>query len=155
MTKAAAAMSYNTGQHCPFPSAAFRRWWRERLVLVVPLNDNCFANPASFDRKSGERLRRHDISVLELTRTWLAASVPILGEPGMFIYGLIVIAVGALGGLMLAPPVYILQGGLHPFSHLHAALGPIGLLILIDAVLMTGTSSATQWPLRLMSRMPE
>lgn len=61
----------------------------------------------------------------------------------MLIYALIVLAVGALGGLTLAG-VYVLQGRLAPWalSLLHAALGAIGLLLLIYAALTTGISSA-------------
>jgi hypothetical protein len=61
----------------------------------------------------------------------------------MLIYALIVFAVGALGGLTLAG-VYVLQGRLAPWplSLLHAALGAVGLLLLIYAALTTGISSA-------------
>ena len=61
----------------------------------------------------------------------------------MLIYALIVFAVGALGGLTLAG-VYVLQDRLAPWalSLLHAALGAIGLLLLIYAALTTGISGA-------------
>jgi hypothetical protein len=61
----------------------------------------------------------------------------------MLIYALIVFAIGALGGLTLAG-VYVLQGRLAPWglSLLHAALGAIGLLILIYAALTTGIAGA-------------
>ena len=61
----------------------------------------------------------------------------------MLIYALIVFAIGALGGLTLAA-VYVLQGRLAPWplSLLHAALGAIGLLLLIYAALSTGISGA-------------
>ena len=53
---------------------------------------------------------------------------------------LIVFAVGALGGVMLA--TYVLQGQLAPWalSLLHAGLGAIGLLLLIYAALTAGIS---------------
>jgi hypothetical protein len=55
------------------------------------------------------------------------------------LYALIVFAVAALGGLTLAA-VYVLQGRLAswPLSLLHAALGAIGLLLLIYAAMTTG-----------------
>jgi len=61
----------------------------------------------------------------------------------MLIYALIVFAIGALGGLTLAG-VYVLQGRLAPWalSLLHAALGAIGLLLLIYAALTTGIAGA-------------
>src|SRR5438046_9791824 len=61
----------------------------------------------------------------------------------MLISALIVFAVGALGGLALAG-MYVLQGRLAPWglSLAHAALGAIGLLLLIYAALMTGISRA-------------
>jgi hypothetical protein len=57
------------------------------------------------------------------------------------LYALIVFAIAALGGLTLAA-VYVLQGRLAPWSLslLHAALGAIGLLLLIYAALTTGIS---------------
>ena len=59
----------------------------------------------------------------------------------MLIYALVVFAIGALGGLMLAA-MYVLQGRLAPWplSLLHAALGAIGLLLLIYTALTTGIS---------------
>jgi hypothetical protein len=61
----------------------------------------------------------------------------------MLLYALIVFAIGALGGLTLAA-AYVLQGRLAPWalSLLHAALGAIGLLLLIYAALTTGISGA-------------
>src|SRR5215470_20078094 len=61
----------------------------------------------------------------------------------MLLYALIVFAIGALGGLTLAG-AYVLQGRLAPWalSLLHAALGAIGLLLLIYAALTTGISGA-------------
>jgi hypothetical protein len=58
----------------------------------------------------------------------------------MLIYALIVFAIAALGGLTLA--AYVLRGRLAPWplSLLHAALGAIGLLLLIYAALTTGIS---------------
>jgi len=52
------------------------------------------------------------------------------------LYALIVFAIAALGGLTLAA-LYVLQGRLAPWplSLLHAALGAIGLLLLIYAAL--------------------
>jgi hypothetical protein len=57
-------------------------------------------------------------------------------------YALVVFAIGALGGLMLA--TYVLRGRLAPWllSLLHAGLGAIGLLIVIYAALTTGISQA-------------
>ena len=54
----------------------------------------------------------------------------------MLLGALIIFAIGALGGLTLAG-VYVLQGKLAPWalSLLHAALGAIGLLLLIYAAL--------------------
>jgi hypothetical protein len=53
---------------------------------------------------------------------------------------LVVFAIGALGGVMLA--TYVLQGRLAPWplSLLHAGLGAVGLLLLIYAALTTGIS---------------
>jgi hypothetical protein len=61
----------------------------------------------------------------------------------MLVYALIVFAIGAVGGLTLAG-VYVLRGRLAPWalSLLHAALGAIGLLLLIYAALTTGISGA-------------
>jgi hypothetical protein len=61
----------------------------------------------------------------------------------MVVYALIVFAIGALGGLALAG-MYVLQGRLAPWplSLVHAALGAIGLLLLIYAALTTGISGA-------------
>jgi hypothetical protein len=55
-------------------------------------------------------------------------------------YAVVVFAVGALGGVMLA--TYVLQGRLAPWalSLLHAGLGAVGLLLLIYAALTTGIS---------------
>jgi hypothetical protein len=60
----------------------------------------------------------------------------------MLTYALIVFAIGALGGLVLASSV--LRGRLAPWplSLLHAALGAIGLLLVIYAALKTGISGA-------------
>jgi len=57
-------------------------------------------------------------------------------------YALVVFAVGALGGLALAS--FLLRGQLAPWSLslLHAALGAIGLIILIYAAVSTGISKA-------------
>src|SRR5215469_16357059 len=59
----------------------------------------------------------------------------------MLLSALIVFALGALGGLTLAG-VYVLQGRLAPWalSLLHAALGAVGLLLLIYAALTSGMS---------------
>jgi hypothetical protein len=56
----------------------------------------------------------------------------------MLPYALIVFAIAAIGGLTLAA-MYVLQGHLAPWalSLLHAALGAIGLLLLIYAALTT------------------
>ena len=61
----------------------------------------------------------------------------------MLIYAVIVFAIGALGGLALAA-AYVLQGRLAPWplSLVHAALGAIGLLLLIYAALTAGVSGA-------------
>jgi hypothetical protein len=61
----------------------------------------------------------------------------------MLTYALIVFAIGALGGLTMAG-LYVLRGRLAPWalSLLHAALGAIGLLILIYAALTTGLPPA-------------
>lgn len=60
----------------------------------------------------------------------------------MLTYAVIVFAIGALGGLLLAS--YVLRGKLAPWavSLLHAALGAIGLLLVIYAALSTGISGA-------------
>lgn len=60
----------------------------------------------------------------------------------MLTYALIIFAIGALGGLYLAS--YVLGGKLAPWpvSLLHAALGAIGLLILIYAAVTSGISHA-------------
>jgi hypothetical protein len=60
----------------------------------------------------------------------------------MLTYAVIVFAIGALGGLFLAS--YVLRGRLAPWavSLLHAALGAIGLLLVIYAALTTGISHA-------------
>ncbi|MGO8972231.1 MAG: hypothetical protein ACLPTZ_28650 [Beijerinckiaceae bacterium] len=57
-------------------------------------------------------------------------------------YALVVFAIGALGGLMLA--TYVLRGRLAPWllSLLHAGLGAVGLLLVIYAALTTGISQA-------------
>jgi hypothetical protein len=62
------------------------------------------------------------------------------GRTAMLGYALIVFAVGALGGVMLA--TYVLQGRLAPWplSLLHAGLGAVGLVLLIYAALTTGIS---------------
>ena len=61
----------------------------------------------------------------------------------MLLSALVVFAIGALGGLTLAA-VYVLQGKLAPWplSLLHAALGAVGLLLLIYAALTNGISGA-------------
>ena len=60
----------------------------------------------------------------------------------MLTYAVIVFAIGALGGLFLAS--YVLRGQLAPWavSLLHAALGAVGLLLVIYAALTTGISRA-------------
>jgi len=60
----------------------------------------------------------------------------------MLAYAVIVFAIAALGGLVLAT-VYVLQGKLAPWplSLLHAALGALGLLLLIYAAVTSGLSS--------------
>ncbi len=60
----------------------------------------------------------------------------------MLTYAVIVFAIGALGGLVLAS--YVLQDRLAPWalSLLHAALGAIGLLLVIYAAITTGISRA-------------
>jgi len=60
----------------------------------------------------------------------------------MLTYALIVFAIGALGGLYLAS--HVLRGKLAPWpvSLLHAALGAIGLLLVIYAALGSGISHA-------------
>ena len=57
-------------------------------------------------------------------------------------YALVIFAIGALGGIALAS--FVLRGRLAPWplSLLHAALGAIGLLILLYAALSTGISKA-------------
>ena len=57
-------------------------------------------------------------------------------------YGLIVFAIAALGGIALAS--FVLQGRLAPWplSLVHAALGAIGLLIVLYAALSMGISKA-------------
>jgi len=57
-------------------------------------------------------------------------------------YALIVFAIGALGGLMLA--TYVLRGRLAPWplSLLHAGLGAVGLLLIIYAAFTTSISHA-------------
>ena len=60
----------------------------------------------------------------------------------MLTYALIIFAIGALGGLYLAS--HLLRGKLAPWpvSLLHAALGAIGLLLVIYAALVHGISHA-------------
>jgi len=60
----------------------------------------------------------------------------------MLIYALVVFAIGALGGLVLAS--HVLRGKFAPWglSLLHAALGAIGLVILIAAALTSGLAGA-------------
>jgi hypothetical protein len=60
----------------------------------------------------------------------------------MLTYAVIVFAIGALGGLVLAS--YVLQGRLAPWalSLVHAGLGAIGLLLVIYAAITTGISHA-------------
>jgi hypothetical protein len=61
----------------------------------------------------------------------------------MLAYAVIVFAIGAVGGLLLAS--YVLRGKLAPWavSLLHAALGAIGLLLVIYAAVTAGISHAT------------
>jgi hypothetical protein len=61
----------------------------------------------------------------------------------MLLYALIVFAIAALGGLTLAA-MYVLQGQLAPWalSLLHAALGAVGLLLLIYAAVTIGIPGA-------------
>jgi len=58
----------------------------------------------------------------------------------MLAYALVVFAIGALGGVLLA--TYVLRGRLAPWalSLLHAGLGAIGLLLLIYAAVTTSLS---------------
>jgi hypothetical protein len=60
----------------------------------------------------------------------------------MLAYAVIVFAIGAVGGLLLAS--YVLRGKLAPWavSLLHAALGAIGLLLVIYAAVTAGISHA-------------
>ena len=60
----------------------------------------------------------------------------------MLSYALVVFAIGALGGIALA--TFVLRGRLAPWplSLLHAALGAIGLLLVIYAALTAGISNA-------------
>lgn len=60
----------------------------------------------------------------------------------MLTYAVIVFAIGALGGLVLAS--YVLRGQLAPWalSLLHAGLGAVGLLLVIYAALTSGISRA-------------
>jgi len=60
----------------------------------------------------------------------------------MLTYAVIVFAIGALGGLVLAS--YVLQARLAPWalSLVHAGLGAIGLLLVIYAAITTGISHA-------------
>jgi hypothetical protein len=60
----------------------------------------------------------------------------------MLTYAVIVFAIGAVGGLLLAS--YVLRGNLAPWpvSLVHAGLGAIGLLLVIYAALTTGISHA-------------
>src|SRR5215471_3292065 len=62
------------------------------------------------------------------------------GRTAMLGYALIIFAIGALGGVMLA--TYVLQGRLAPWplSLAHAGLGAIGLLLLIYAAITIGIS---------------
>jgi hypothetical protein len=57
-------------------------------------------------------------------------------------YALIIFAIGALGGIALAS--FVLRGRLAPWplSLVHAALGAIGLIILIYAAITAGISHA-------------
>jgi hypothetical protein len=57
-------------------------------------------------------------------------------------YALVVFAIGALGGIALAS--FVLRGRLAPWplSLLHAALGAIGLIIVLYAALTAGISKA-------------
>lgn len=61
----------------------------------------------------------------------------------MLLGALIIFAIGALGGLTLAG-VYVLQGKLAPWtlSLLHAALGAIGLVVLLYAALTSSIPGA-------------
>lgn len=60
----------------------------------------------------------------------------------MLTYAVVVFAIGAVGGLALAS--FVLRGKLAPWalSLLHAALGALGLLLLIYAALTAGISGA-------------
>jgi hypothetical protein len=60
----------------------------------------------------------------------------------MLTYAVIIFAIGALGGLVLASSV--LRGQLAPWalSLLHAGLGAVGLLLVIYAAITTGISHA-------------
>jgi hypothetical protein len=60
----------------------------------------------------------------------------------MLTYAVIVFAIGAVGGLLLAS--YVLRGNLAPWpvSLVHAGLGAIGLLLVIYAALTTDISHA-------------
>lgn len=68
----------------------------------------------------------------------------------MLTYAVIVFAIGALGGLLLAS--YVLRGKLAPWavSLLHAGLGAIGLLLVIFAAITTGISHAAMTALIIL-----
>ncbi len=55
-------------------------------------------------------------------------------------YAVVIFAIGALGGVMLA--TYVLQGRLAPWalSLVHAGVGALGLLLLVYAAFTTGIS---------------
>ena len=68
----------------------------------------------------------------------------------MLTYAVVIFAIGALGGLVLAS--HVLRGKLAPWSVslLHAGLGAIGLLLVIYAALATGISTAATWALVIL-----
>lgn len=68
----------------------------------------------------------------------------------MLTYAVIVFAIGALGGLLLAS--YVLRGRLAPWgvSLPHAGLGAIGLLLVIYAAVTAGISQTAMWALIIL-----
>jgi hypothetical protein len=68
----------------------------------------------------------------------------------MLTYAVIVFAIGALGGLVLAS--FVLRGQLAPWalSLLHAGLGAVGLLLVIYAALTSGISRAALTALAIL-----
>jgi hypothetical protein len=75
------------------------------------------------------------------TRHPMGISLIERGEFLMLTFAVVIFAIGALGGLFLAS--YVLAGKLAPWavSLLHAALGAIGLLLVIYAAISTGIST--------------